>query len=55
MNLRLALLLIIAIMASPAAAKQAITPVPQVVQAAVSEMLVMFQNRDVKQQSTIIR
>jgi hypothetical protein len=41
--------------ANPAAAKQAITPVPQVVQAAVSEMLVMFQNRDVKQQSTIIR
>lgn len=33
----------------------AVTPVPQVVTAAVAEMLVMFQNRDVAQQSAIIR
>lgn len=37
------------------AARPQLVPAPQVVTAAVSEMLTMFQSRDVKQQATIIR
>lgn len=42
-------------MSTPAAASKVVSPVPQVVTAAISEALKQFQSRDVLEQSTIIR